>query len=107
MAKTKTSIKKGQILNPRGAPHAWETFGAKLRKYNILSVKELYALELENIPAKDVIVINQIKKAIEEGSMSSIAWISEREDGKVKEQIETTDMTAPKKIVIEVVKSKK
>jgi len=41
------------------------------------------------------------------GNSAYAKMIMEYIDGKVKDQIETTDMTAPKKIVIEVVKSKK
>ena len=76
--------------NSKGRPFTWETFATKLKKYNIMSSKELYALDLENIPVKDVIAINQIKKAMDESDMKSIHWISDREDGKVKETIEQT-----------------
>lgn len=84
------TLKKGQTNNPNGAPNAWETFSFKLKKYNILTTEQLYAIDLSKIPVKDVIVINQIKKAIQEENQTVISWISERDDGKVKDQIELT-----------------
>ena len=85
-------LKKGQTNNRKGPPHAWETYKGLLNRYNLHSYQKLAEIDIGSIPAKHAIVIKAIMSQLENDTLDPriISWMSDREDGKVKEEIEMT-----------------
>ena len=88
---TKTSWKKGQKSpNPKGAPHAWETYATLIRRYNLDSIDDLLKIDVAKIPLKHAMVIKILKENYfsENTDPRLLQWASDREDGKVKDELD-------------------
>ena len=83
-------LKKGQTNNKKGAPFAWETYATLIKRYNLNNIDELLKVDVAKIPLKHAMVIKILKENYfnENTDPRLLQWASDREDGKVKEEIE-------------------
>ena len=88
--KNQTSFKKGQSGNPKGPPRTWETFSFVIKKYSVERLEDIESIDLQKIPIKEALVIQQLIKAFKEQNLSTVNWLAERTDGKAKQQTELT-----------------
>lgn len=85
-----TPWKKGQSGNPNGAPPMWETSAELYKRFSLMNKEQLEKeLAREDLPAKHVMVINDIIRAIA-GRDRSIDRFQDRTDGK---PMQYTDIT--------------
>lgn len=89
MAKNQTSWKKGESGNPDGPPLYWETHEELYKKYSTMPLKELRAIDLDEVPIKYAIIINDLIKA-RRGKDKSIDRFHNRTDGKAVERKDIT-----------------
>lgn len=113
MAKTRTSVKPGQILNPKGRPSGTSHIPKEVKQYNSKIISEIMskyitmdAAELEKIisdkslPVIDIIIARILATSIQKSDSIRFNFILERMIGKVPDRIDHTSsdgtMSPPK-----------
>lgn len=90
--------KRGADANPNGAPMFWETHEELYKKYSQMPLKELRAIDLDQVPIKQAIIINDLINA-RRGKDKSIDRFHNRTDGKAIERKEVSVKELPTPIL--------
>lgn len=100
MPKADTQFKKGQSGNPGGKQRipddlkkvqalSKEMVARIIGKYSLMTTEDLTKLEKDKtLPAIDMVIVVALKKAIENGYLSTLGFLFDRAIGKVSDNIE-------------------
>lgn len=101
MAKTKTSIKPGQILNPKGRPIGTKIVPDAVKKYNSVIIAETIAkyitmdivqlnelIKDTSLPVLDMFIARILATGVAKSDQAKLNFIFERMVGKVPDKID-------------------
>jgi hypothetical protein len=103
MGKNNTSVKKGQILNPKGRPVGTKIVPDEVKKYNSVIIADTISkyitmdlLQLNdviknpNLPVLDIFIARILATGVQKSDQAKLNFIFERMVGKVKDHVDVT-----------------